>query len=166
MPACGAQHHQKRGYHILLMIEYLCSSRQFHTYRWDMAVPEEKYTTPPPHGKARTLEALQANCMHSKKGCKYHLGSINALILPLSPTDMVLDELHALIRIIDVLLRNLIFLVDTMEECARMRDGRANVVMQHLEDMIKSCGVSFTIRQVNICRYSIFNLISPLSLLL
>ena len=113
-----------------------------------MAVPEEEYTTPPPHGKARTLEALQANCMHSKKSCKYHLGSINAPILPLSPTDVVVDELHALLRISDVLLRNLIFLVDAMEQRARMRAGRANVVMQHLEDMIKSCGVSFTIRQV------------------
>ena len=102
-----------------------------------MAIPEEKYTTPPPHGKARTLEALQANCVHSKKSCKYHLSSINAPILPLCPTDLVLDELHALLRISDVLLRNLILLVDTMEQRARMRAGRADVVMQHLEDLVE-----------------------------
>lgn len=121
-----------------------------------MAVPEEKCTSLPPHGKARTLQALQDNCMHAKKGCKHHLGSINPPILPIRPTDLVLDELHALLRISDVLLRNLIFLVDTMEHRARLRTGTADITMQHLEDRIKSCGVSFTIRQVK-SHLSIYN---------
>ena len=123
-----------------------------------MAVPEEKCTSLPPHGKARTLQALQDNCMHAKKGCKHHLGSIKPPILPIRPTDLVLDELHALLWISDVLLRNLIFLVDTMEHRARLRTGTADITMQHLEDRIKSCGASFTIRQVKNPTYiSVYN---------
>ena len=86
-------------------------------------------------------------CM-PRKAANTTLAALTHPILPIRPTDLVLDELHALLRISDVLLRNLIFLVDTMEHRARLRTGTADITMQHLEDRIKSCGVSFTIRQV------------------
>lgn len=64
----------------------------------------------------------------------------------MEPEQLVLDELHALLQISDVLLRNLIFQADSIDQRVRVR--RENpTALKALEAKIRSC-VSFTIRQV------------------
>jgi hypothetical protein len=107
-------------------------------------VTEAVYSSPPPNGKARTLAALTANCHFSQP--KRHLGSKNPPILPLEPTSLVLDELHLLLRIGDVLLRNLILHADSLDQETYMASGRrTDNHIRSLELHIKQCGVSFSI---------------------
>ena len=115
--------------------------------RWDMTVPETTYTSPPPIGKARTLESLQTNCRHSRPAL--HLGSKYSPLLPLEPSQYVLDELHLLLRVADVLVRNIINLADHMDQTQSLRQGRAGTHIPQLEEMVKSCGVPFKISRVS-----------------
>jgi hypothetical protein len=113
-----------------------------------MSVTEAVYSSPPPNGKARTLAALTANCHFSQP--KRHLGSKNPPILPLEPTSLVLDELHLLLRIGDVLLRNLILHADSLDQETYMASGRrTDNHIRSLELHIKQCGVSFSIALVH-----------------
>jgi hypothetical protein len=115
--------------------------------RWDMSVAEEQYNCPPPHGKARTLAALTDNSRHSQP--KKHLGSKNPPILPLEPASLILDELHLLLRIGDVLIRNLILQADTIDHVARMAGGRETEShLRTLEHLFRRCGVSFRVAPV------------------
>ena len=106
------------------------------------------YSTPPPKGKARTLAALAANCHFSQP--KRHLGSKNPPLLPLEPTSLVLDKLHLLLRIGDILLRNLILQADSLDHKAYMATGRrTDNNLRSLELLIRQCGVSFSIASVH-----------------
>ena len=86
-----------------------------------MTVAEETYTTPPPRGKARTLTALRTNSSFSRPN--KHLGSKYPPLLALEPSQYVLDELHLLLRVSDILLRNLIHLADHMDQTNQLRGG-------------------------------------------
>ena len=108
---------------------------------------EEAYTTPPPRGKGRTLAALHTNSSFSRPN--KHLGSKYPPLLALEPSQYVLDELHLLLRVSDILLRNLIHLVDHMDQTNQLRGGRAGTQIPQLEDMVKSCGVAFRISPVS-----------------
>lgn len=61
-----------------------------------------------------------------------------------------MDELHLLLKVSNVLLQNLIFQADGMEQRSREREGTECTILQTLQDMIASCRVSFEIRQVKL----------------
>ena len=115
-------------------------------FRWDTSAPETKYTRPPPEGKLRTLTSLHQNCTFSRPD--KHLGSKNPPLLQLEPSQYVLDELHLLLRVSDVLVRNLIHLADHMDQRSRLTEGRARHHVSNLEREVQSCGVSFKITPV------------------
>ena len=105
------------------------------------------YTSPPPCGKARTSAALNS-CVGLSQP-KRHLGSKNPPILSLEPSSLVLDELHLLLRIGDVLLRNVILQADSLDHQVYMREGRRSENhLRTLELLVRRCGVSFTISPV------------------
>ena len=116
-------------------------------FRWDMSVAEEHYNTPPPGGSARTLASLQQNCTFSK--AEKHLGSKHPPLLQLEPSSYIIDELHLLLRVADVLLRNLIHLADQLDQRQRHRGGTFGHHLHTLEAMVKSCGVNFRISHVS-----------------
>jgi hypothetical protein len=60
---------------------------------------------------------------------------------------IVLDELHLLLRIGDVLLRNLILEVDSIGHRRREHNGEESNGIRELEEAVRACGVSFQIRQ-------------------
>ena len=111
-----------------------------------MSVEEVKYNTPPPSGKARTLASLHTNCRFSNP--EKNLGSKYAPLLQLEPSKYILDELHILLRVADVLLRNLIYLVDLLEQRERHRMGTAGHHIKALQSMVNACGVPFRITRV------------------
>ena len=119
-----------------------------------MSVPEEQCTSLPPHGQVRTLAALTANCQFSQ--AKKHLGSKHAPLIPLEPSSIVVDELHLLLRIGDVLLRNAILHADSLDHQAHREQGRRiDNHVRTLELLVRRCGVSFTISPVRY-RYKLY----------
>ena len=110
-----------------------------------MSKDEKVYNTPPPSGKARTLASLKENHKYSKP--EKTLGSKHAPLLDLEPSQFVLDELHVLLRIADVLIRNLIHAADHLDQKEQLRHGITGRHLKTLQDLISSCGVAFTISQ-------------------
>lgn len=108
---------------------------------------EETYTTPPPMGKASTLASLHTNCTFSRPSKNF--GCKEPPLVELELTKYVLDELHLLLRVADILLRNLIHFADHLDQKNQLRMGRTGSHIPRLEDMVKSCGVSFKISQVS-----------------
>ena len=116
--------------------------------RWDMSVTEEMYTTPPPMGKVRTLTSLHTNCTFSKPN--KHLGSKHHPLLELEPSQYVVDELHLLLRVADILLRNIIHFADHLDQTNHLiRGSRTRTLISRLENMVKSCAVAFKISPVS-----------------
>ncbi|CAI7989297.1 hypothetical protein GBAR_LOCUS175, partial [Geodia barretti] len=74
-----------------------------------------------------------------------HLGSRHPPLLQLEPSHYVLDELHLLLRVSDVLVRNVIHLADHLDQQSGLRAGRARHYIPCLEKLVQSCGVPFKI---------------------
>jgi len=87
--------------------------KTFYTYpiRWDMSVEESIYT----EKKARSLATLKDNSRFANKPCHKHLGSIHHPLLDIDLTKVVVDELHQLLRVTDLLTQNLITIAATMK---------------------------------------------------
>ena len=68
--------------------------------RWDMSVEESVYT----EKKARSLSTLREKSHFANKACHQHLGSIHSPLLNIELTKVVVDELHLLLRVTDVLI--------------------------------------------------------------
>ena len=112
-----------------------------------MSVREEVYQSPPPAGKGRTLASLQQNSQFSTP--KKHLGSKHTPILQMEPTDIIIDELHLLLRIGDVLLRNVILQADNLDRRSAMtRPQPQQKYIRTLEGLVRKCGISFSITEV------------------
>ena len=111
-----------------------------------MSKEEEAYNALPPAGKAKSLVSLKDNHRLSKP--EKHLGSKYMPLLNLEPSKFVLDELHILLRIADVLMRNLIHVADHLDQKEQLRQGTTGNYMSTLQELIRSCGVAFTILQV------------------
>ena len=119
-------------------------------YRWDMSVPSAVYLD----AKARSLKSLQENCKHATKPCTKHLGSLHPPLLHVEPSQIVVDELQLLLRIGDILIRNLILEADSQAHRQREHEDRQRgngMQVKQLERLFRECGVSFRIFQV-ICQ--------------
>ena len=108
-----------------------------------MSVNEKTYT----ETKARTLEKMQAISSHSYSTCARHLGCVLPPLIKISLDRIVLDELHLLLRIMDILLRNLILYADSVDHRQRAHHGVECHNIRKLEQTIRSCGVCFQIWQ-------------------
>ena len=86
----------------------------------------------------RTLESLKEGS--TAKG-KSRLGSLHPPLLKVPTIDhVVVDELHLLLRIFDVLLRNLIFMAIQLDQ-----HQKSDQHLLTLKTAIRSCGVTFEI---------------------
>ena len=73
-----------------------------HVYliRWDMSIEESVFT----EKKARSLSTLREKSQFANKPCHQHLGNIHPPLLNIELTKVVVDELHLLLRVMDVLI--------------------------------------------------------------
>ena len=122
------------------MTAYSTSKSSYTSHRWDMSVDEIVYC----RQKARSLSTLEDCSKYSKQTCSKHLGCIHPPLLKVELGHLVLDELHLMLRIGDVLFRNLILYADSRDHTSRERGGTSSHVQQ-LQQAIQSCGVSFQI---------------------
>ena len=81
------------------------------------------------------------------RSCTKHLGCVRQPLFDIPLDRIVLDELHLLLRIGDVLLRNLILQVDSMGHRRKEHNGQDSNGIKELEEAVRACGVSFQIRQ-------------------
>ena len=76
------------------------------------------------------------------------MGCVLPPLLNVSLDHVVLDELHLLLRIMDVLIRNLILYADFQDHRQKQHCGAAESRnVRKLEQAIRSCGVCFQIWQ-------------------
>ena len=97
--------------------------------------------------KARTLSSMKDLCRFALQNCSKHKGCICTPLVNIEPNSVVLDELHLMLRIGDVLIRNLILFAHSQDHYSQERLGERTHHIQELEKAISSCGVSFHIWQ-------------------
>lgn len=108
-----------------------------------MSVDEKEYT----EKKARTLQKMQKLSAQSYSSCARHLGCVLPPLINIPLDCVVLDELHLLLRIMDVLIRNLVLYADSEDHRQKAHRGVEGVQLKKLEQTIRSCGVCFQIWQ-------------------
>ena len=108
-----------------------------------MSVGEEVYTIT----KARSLADMKSLASKGYRSYTKHLGCVRKPLFDIPLDHIILDELHLLLRIGDVLLRNLILQVDSMGHKRKEHEGEGSNGIRELEEAVRACGVSFQIRQ-------------------
>ena len=110
-----------------------------------MSVDEKVYTDT--SKKARTLQSMKDLSAHSYSSCTRHLGCVLPPLVNIPLDHTVLDELHLLLRIMDILIRNLILYADSEDHRHKAHHGVESHNVRKLEQAIRSCGVCFQIWQ-------------------
>ena len=133
MPACGVLHvsSDKR----FTVDDKLFTFTHFFVPRWDMSVDKKVYTDI--SKKARTLQRMKELSSHSYSTCSRHLGCVLPPLLNISLDNVVLDELHLLLRIMDVLIRNLILYADGEDTNRGQRSSSRMLVSLEAEPIPK-----------------------------
>ena len=98
-----------------------------------MSQPESQYTST----KARTLQGLKD--AETKTTAKAKMGSLFQPLLELPLERIIIDELHLLLRIFDILLRSLIYMALKVDQ-----DEGAETHTDSLKKAIKECGSLYT----------------------
>lgn len=111
------------------------------TERWEMSYNLEHYNSPE---LKRTLEELKQ--LAGKKTKNYNC--INPPLLHIDLDHVVMDELHLLLRVMDILIKNLIMDAvewDQKENWGKRNADKTNDHLKHLIETINSCGISFAV---------------------
>ena len=108
-----------------------------------MSIEESVFT----EKKARSLSTLREKSHFANKPCHKHLGSIHHPLLNIELTKVVVDELHLLLLVTDVLIRNLISLAASRDHEEQQRQGETSNHIRQLEQAVQSCKMTFTIWQ-------------------
>lgn len=95
--------------------------------------------------KARSLETLKkCAALPPSKPARVRLGSQHPPLLAIDPDHIVLDELHLLLRILDVLIRNLILEMVCLDIEKNQRAGGSGSHLERLVNTIRDCWISFS----------------------
>lgn len=109
--------------------------------RWDVSKASDFYQS---EAMKRTLKDLQELC-HSKED---NYGCINEPLLKIELSHVVPDELHLLLRVTDVLLKNVVDEAmerDAAEDHLKIRGERKGIHLEALTKSINDLGISFSI---------------------
>ena len=93
----------------------------------------------------RTLEKLEkCASLSASRPARERLGSKYPPLIKIEPHHIIPDELHLLLRITDVLLRNAVWEMVRMDQSKAIRGGeRQN--LQRLQEAVRACGVTFKV---------------------
>ena len=111
--------------------------------RWKMDFGLDHYNTPP---LLRTLEEMTK--MSQKKGTQEKYSCQHEPLLKVELDHVVLDELHLLLRVMDVLINNLVKEAvewDKKENFNKRKADQKDNHVKTLQSTIRSCGISFDI---------------------
>ena len=103
-----------------------------------MSLPADYYTK---GSMKRTLSTLRAcSALSLSSPASKRLGSQRPPVLNIEPDNIVIDELHLLLRIGDVLIRNLIF---ELVQTGRRGSTTISTLLTSLSSRARECGVTF-----------------------
>lgn len=115
---------------------YACPWCHVHkSERTDLTKPMDYYES---EDMKRTAENMQKNAKTNQFGCKH------TMLVNIEPSNIIPDELHLLLRVSDILLKNLID--DCVQQDAKLAVKKENP--HHVQDLISKindCGVLFNI---------------------
>ena len=122
---------------------YACVWCKVHKdHRWDTSVPLHHYES---SNLERTIKQISE--LAKKKGEKNYCCEHTPLVT-IELDHVILDELHLLLRILDVLIENLIrdaLEWDQKENKRKKKGQQKNTHLKNLQTTIRSCGISFDI---------------------
>ncbi|XP_028516288.1 uncharacterized protein LOC114575505 [Exaiptasia diaphana] len=120
--------------------DYACIWCTIHkSNRHDMSKPEKFYLQ---EENARTLNKIKEDYKTRKLSCEHQP------LLDIELDNIVIDELHLMLRVTDVLTKNLVTEAiewDTKENLNKAPSQRTNTHLDQLKEVINSCGVSFNV---------------------
>ena len=104
--------------------------------------------------KAHSLESLKKCALLSaSKPAKKCLGSQHSPLIAIDPDHIVLDELHLLLRIMDILIRNLILEMVHLDIANKQRaSGPSASHLERLVSTIRECRISFSVWEKDVDR--------------
>ena len=77
------------------------------------------------------------------------MGVVNPPLLNFEMDDIVIDELHLMLRVTDILIRNLISAMSHYDERRfHVSSGNDENHLQLIQTVIKSCGISFRVMSI------------------
>lgn len=139
-------------YKFLLMVLGLQSATSNHSclwckvhknQRWDMSHNLSYYNSPPLN---RTIEEIKQ--MAGKKKDNY--GCVNPPLIEIDLDHVILDELHLMLRVVDVLIDNILEDVlewDKIDDLSKRRCEEKGKHLDNFVNAVRSCGVSFNVWQ-------------------
>ena len=141
MLVCGAMLQKMKGDSYIL-----CNMQQkliILNFRGDMTKEATDF-------EQRTIQGLletDRKLLKTAKLVNIRMGRINNPLLKIPLENVIPDELHLLLRVMDVLIRNLIHAAGTYDakNSRRGNDILDGVMVKKLLECIRGCGVSFTI---------------------
>ena len=125
------------------MSNYACAWCMIHkAERWNMTYDLNHYDS---HDLQRTLKEMN-ELANRKTKRKYRY--VNPPLFNIELEHFILDELHLLMTIMDVLIEKLVHEAvhwDEVDNWKKRKCEQKNIHLDHLRDTIRSCGVSFDI---------------------
>ena len=111
----------------------------YHVCRY-MSLSADHYTK---GSMKRTLSTLRAcSALPSSRPVSQRLGSQHSPVLKIEPDNIVIDELHLLLRIGDVLIRNIVF---ELVQTGRRGSNAISTHFESLSSFARECGVTFRV---------------------
>ena len=113
-------------------------------YRWDMRIPIKRWT----QTDTRTIRNIkECAAFPSSKPAKVTLSVQHPPLFDIEINHIVPDELHLLLRIMDILIRNVILQVVAADNRAK-RDGKPCDNLSKMLASIKECGITLSVWEV------------------
>ena len=125
--------HAEDRYVCMLHETYELTNLYIHCIRWNMSKDAEE----------RTIESIKRCARLKSKSAEIKLSVKHEPLLNIPLKRVLPDELHLMLRIFDVLIRNLMFQVRQIDVKAGFTDPVSGPVMKQLIDTIRSFGLSF-----------------------
>ena len=109
-------------------------------YRSDTTLPKNHWDS---HPQRRTKSSLEERCrkrrVDDRKGC------VNPPLINIDPEDVIVDELHLMLRVTDRLLKNLFLGCQAQDHAANhKKPGVLGPQVKALVSLIRRCGVGFS----------------------
>ena len=98
--------------------------------------------------KMRTIESLKHDIDIDDDDKERRLGRLHTPLLNIELNNIIPDELHLLLRIMDILIRNLInaALTNDIQQTTGIKDPLERPMLKRLLQSIKRCGITFHVK--------------------
>ncbi len=116
-----------------------CSLYWIPFHRWNVSIEHE----------ARTLDTMTKCLSQPITSRKQRLGCVHPPLLNIDVSNVVIDELHLMLRVTDVLIRNIIWAM-IYNDLREVQQKRQPKHLDKLVQTIRSCGITFSVSYIHV----------------